>query len=165
VRFRSSLGAVVIGAAGVRYLLVHGGDVDDLAALASPRLAQLDVAAAAEERSVQVGLDRLVEDLGRELSHFGARGVHTRVVHEDVDRAEGLGSLVEEPFDLLLVADVGLHDDRPTIRRLHGLTRLFGPVAVLQIVDHDVGALLGELDRGSPPDSGIRAGDQRHLVL
>jgi len=96
---------------------------------------------------------------------LGPGGIDAGVVHEDVHCVEGFERRVEESFDLLLVADVGLHDDRPPARRLHRLTGVLRSVFVLEVVDHDVSPLLGELDRGALPDTRVRAGDERHLLL
>jgi len=76
-----SLGAVVVGTAHVRHVLVHRGDVDDLS---SPTRAgaELGEATAAEEVAVDVGADRLVPELGGQLGDLFAGGVDTGVVHE-----------------------------------------------------------------------------------
>jgi hypothetical protein len=109
---------------------VNGRDVDDLA-FASGFQPQLDEAAAAEEWSVDVGADGAVPDFGRQFRDRLAGGIHPRVVHQDVDRAEGLDSLVEQGGDLVLVAHVCLHDDRLAALGRDRRAGLLGTVAVM----------------------------------
>jgi len=62
---------------------------------------------------------------------------------------------LEHPSHLGLVADGGLHRDRVTAVRLDRLADLPRAVRVVEIVHHDVGALLCELDCGGASDAGI----------
>lgn len=88
-----------------------------------------------------VGLQLVVPVLGGHLGDLLAGGIDAGVVHQDVRRAELLVGLVKELF------------------------RLRGIALVLEIRDGDIGALLGERLRHGAADAGIRARDDRDLVL
>ena len=88
------------------------------------------------------------------------------------DAVEGLGGLADHAHDVGLVGDVAadehvLHADladlvHAGVDLLLGLARLLG---LLEVVDRDVGAVLGEAHRDRLADAGRSAGDQDVLAL
>ena len=97
-----------------------------------------------EERSVDVGLDRPVELLGREVGDV-LDGVHDRsVVDEDVDSSKGLDDLLDDAVAALLVPDV-LRDEKTLSAR--------GGDERLGLVGVDL--LLGEVDNRDLPSGAV----------
>src|SRR5215217_5562579 len=158
----------VVGLAGVAHGAGDRGDVDDLAehllaalALGLRRLAQVGGGGADDaERDDRVDVEHALE---RVVGHLVDRGVDrvAGVVDDDVDLAprvdRGLDQLVGRP----LLGQVAAVDDG-LARDLGG--RLLGDVAV-EVVDHDVRAVLAQQLGRRPADAARRSGDDRHLVV
>ena len=89
--------------------------------------------------------------------------VQRGVVDEDVDGAERLDRPVDARLRGRLVGDVGLHEQRVALarERLHGR----GGALLVDLGDHDLGALVEEPLRVREADALSRTGDDRDLVL
>lgn len=155
---QSALGRVVRCRPGHRDLLVHRGDVDDLAA-AAMGAAHADEFAAAVERAVQVGLERVVPILERHVGHLFSRAVDAGVVHEDVGRGQAPRRFAEQLLHLLRIVLIDLQHDRAAPPLLHGSARALRALAVVQVGDRHVGAFLGESLGHRLSDAGIRRRD------
>src|SRR5690606_28343551 len=82
------------------------------------------------------------------------------------DPAEPLDGGAGEGDVRLLGALVGGDEDAPAAGGLDVLARLLGVLLLdLEGGDGDVGALLGEGDRGGAPDAGVAAGDEGAFAL
>src|SRR5205807_8233655 len=106
----TALGGAICCAARAWDRLVHRGDVDDLAAARG--LSPTDEFAAAEKRAVKIGVDYLVEFLGRHLGHAGPAAAYAGIVYQDVGGAEFAGYRLEQARDAFFVPNVGLPHDR-----------------------------------------------------
>lgn len=103
-----------------------------------------------EECSVDVGLDRPVELLGREVGDV-LDGVHDRgVVDEDIDLSEGLDDLLDDAVAALLIPDV-LRDEKTLSARggderlgLVGVDLLLGKVDNRDLSSGAVGRIKGK---------------------
>src|SRR3990172_7638699 len=121
----------------------HAGHVD----YASPTL--LDHwpqgSLGAEEGALQVDVHYLIPGL---FAHEHDQGVvgGADVVHEDVQLAEGVQALFEEPLDIVGSADIRPDDYALALLGLDGAGHFFGGFFVCTVVDDDFGALFGELD-------------------
>ena len=90
-----------------------------------------------------------------ERADFGAR-----IGDEDVEAAELVPDAVEQALDLRRLADVGLDGESVGAPRTHLLERCLGRRLVLQVVDGDVHAMLGELQRDPAADAARAAGHE-----
>ena len=91
-------------------------------------------------------------------------GPHAGVVHQDVDRAERLDGLIDEPRAVLRTGHVGLHDQRAPPSSFDKPAG-FGEPVDASGAERDVGAGLGERPRGGHAQPGRGAGDHRHLAV
>jgi hypothetical protein len=71
--------------------------------------------------------------------------------------------LVEHALDLRLLAHIGLDHDGSTATRLDLQFGALRTGSILELVDDDIGAFLGEFDGRSLADPRVRTGDQRDL--
>ena len=86
------------------------------------------------------------------------------VVHQDVDAAVAEAQrLGDQPIDVGLLGDVGLHRDRAPAERLDLLHGGLGLGGAAGVVDDDVGAVARELERDGAADVARSAGDERNL--
>ena len=149
--------------------LVDARDVDHDARLLVGQ-ESLDRLAGAQERAAQVDREHLVELGAREL--LGRPGdLDAGVVDEDVEAAEALARLADHAHDVLLGGDVALDEHVADAVLAHlpqaGVHLLLGPGRLVgrgQVVDRDVGAVLGEPHGGRLADPGGAAGDQDVLA-
>jgi hypothetical protein len=89
----------------------------------------------------------------------------TRIGYQDIDAAERLDGFVEQARDVVFVPDIGLDRDgaAPGTRDLRD--DFFGLVAAAVVIDHDLGAGLGEREADAAANAGIATGNEHHLVL
>ncbi len=88
-----------------------------------------------------------------------------RVVHEDVQSAEPFDRLIDHRTHLVVLRDVGLHEERRTAGLLdqpHSLARV---ILRAGVIDDDVGAAAREIERGGPSDAHRRARHDRGLAI
>jgi hypothetical protein len=111
---------------------------------------------------VDVGLERIVELLRRDIENGGLGVLPRGIAHEDIDAAEladGVGyELVAERLSTQFARKrdglaSGSLDERDDFLRI----RLFDG----QVIDRDVGAFPGEGDRRGAAHPGVAASDQR----
>src|SRR5215216_5444917 len=158
----------VVRLAGVAHRARDRGYVDDLAEHLAPLLALL--------------LRRLAQVRGRGADHaerhhrVDVEHALERVVAHLVDRGvDRVAGVVDDDVDLAPRVDRGLHERvrgarlRQVARVDDGLARdlggrLLGDVAV-EVVDHDVRAVLAQQLGRRPADAARRSGDDRHLVV
>ena len=114
------------------------------------------------ERGVDVGLDRRVESLARQIENRPALLLPRRVADHDVEPAEAFDRLRHEALAEGFVAEVsgdrqsdppGVLDQRDDLLRIGLLRRI--------VVDRDVRPFAGEGDGGRTAHAGIAAGNQR----
>ena len=98
------------------------------------------------------------------FEHGGA-GLHTGVVHHDVDAAEFRHRGIDQRLQIPHVADVGLHADRHVSQRGDIALQRLGRLGMCHIVDDDAGAGLGQPERDGLADPAVSAGDDRDLSL
>ena len=92
-------------------------------------------------------------------------GLDAGVVDHHVEPAERLDRLVDEPLQVLDLADVGLHADG-LVAELRDLAfEVLGRLLVGDVVDDDVGALAGEGEGDGLADAAVAAGDDGDLAL
>ena len=130
-----------------------------------------DRLAGAQERAAQVHGQHAVEVRARELL-ARPRDLDAGVVDEHVEPAEALGGLADHAHDVVLVGDVAAdehvahallaHLAHARVDLLLGVVRLLG---LAQVVDRDVGAVLGEAHGDRLADPGAAAGDEHVLAL
>src|SRR5690606_13062279 len=92
-------------------------------------------------------------------------GLDARVVDEDVDGTELLPHAVDHGLDVGPARDVALHGDRPAAAAPDVGSGFLGLRGLADVVDGDVGALLGEDLGDAAADAAAAAGDERNLVL
>ena len=85
------------------------------------------------------------------------------IVHQDVERPERGGRLVDEAPDLVHRADVGRQDDAADAVRRHLRQRRRGRGRGADVVDGHVRAFPREANGDAPPDAPAAAGHQRVL--
>src|SRR5262249_45633248 len=98
--------------------------------------------------SMVPGFQADLERLLIELRQFGPR-----VGDEDVERAESTPDLAEHALDVLDARDVSLDQEAICTVLADAIERLLRRGLVRVVVDGDVGAALGELERDAPADS------------
>ena len=116
-----------------------------------------------EHRPLEVDLEHLVpRRRGERAERFGQR--RGGVVDDDVDPAEALDREVDEPLDIIELAEVGGHPRRLTATVEHGLHRSLDGIGLAAGDDHGragVGEPLGEREA----DAARSAGDDRDATL
>ena len=118
----------------------------------------------AQEHSAQVDPKHPVPLGDVELGE-GALADRAGVVDEDVDLAElGQGG-IDHGAHLLLVADIGLDQQRALSRCSDRRQHRRRHIGIEQIGDHDVGALGGERHRDLAADPARATGDDRGLSV
>ena len=164
----AGLAGRVVGLAGVAHRAADRGDVDDLAedllaalALDLGRLAQVRGGRADDaEGRHQVDVEHLLKPVVAHLVDGRVQRV-ARVVDDDVDLAPGVEGRLDERLGRALRGQVsGVH--RGLAR--DGVRRLLRGVTV-EVVDDDLGAVLGQQLRRCLADAARAAGDDRHLVV
>ena len=83
------------------------------------------------------------------------------VVDDDVEPAELVGGALDGATAVVAVGEVAGQAHAATAPGLDELLRVGRVVALGEIGQRDVGALLGEGDGHGAPDAGVAAGDQR----
>ena len=86
------------------------------------------------------------------------------VVDEDVELAEFVDGLLYRVLAEFGVGDIAGEENATAAFLLDSLLGLLGVLVLVEISERDVGALAREEHRDRPPDAGIAAGDERHLV-
>ena len=126
----------------------------------------------AGERALEVDPDDSVEVvLGHREQHLVAQDA--RVVDEDVELPEGVDRLLDEVLGPVPVGHVVVVGDGLAAVALDDVGHLFGgtlvgalaPDRAPEVVDDDLGPLLGQQERFTPPDSVPSAGDDRDLAV
>ena len=79
-------------------------------------------------------------------------------------RPNGVDGGFDEPFEVGHLAHVGLDADRLVTERRHLLLEVFGGLLVGDVVDHDVGAGLGQRQHDRLADPAVAAGDDGDLA-
>ena len=117
----------------------------------------------------QVDREHLVEVRAGELVGR-SRDLDAGVVDEDVEAAEALGRLADHAHGVVLAGHVALDEhvaDAVLLNLAHaGMHLLLGPCRLVgrgQVVDRDVGAVLGEAHGDRLADPGRATGDQQFL--
>src|SRR5690242_14070933 len=118
-------------------------------------LAALDERAAAEERTVKIGLHHRIELFRSGFGDGLAARSDARAVDENIERAKRLLRLLEHVGDRALVAHVKLPLPRPSARLLHLPAGLVRARLVGMEGDGHVGTLARELLGDRLTDSGI----------
>ena len=95
--------------------------------------------------------------LGR-VEHGRAR-LDPGVVDHDVDAAELLDGGGDQPLQVGDFAHVSLYPDRLVSQRADLFLQRLGRFGMRDVVDDDVGALLGELQHDGQTDAAVAAGD------
>src|SRR5258708_2081473 len=154
-RFRDAVGAEHRAAAQA----ADAGDDDDSAVLALRHIRDDHIAE--PEIAPDIAVHDAVEGV---VGYFGKRpeiGVDRGVADEDVDRAEGLPRLVDEPLQRRLVADMGGDANRLAARPLDAGDDFLAGLG-LAPGHHDVGAAQRPLfGNGAPDPSRTTGGDPR----
>src|SRR3954468_1146844 len=140
---------------------VHRPGVDDRRAL--PHV--LERLVRRPPRAVQVGLERAVPDLARDLLGRVDRRLRAGVVHEDVDPPELLDGLRDYSARLVLVLHVAAQRDRAPPLGLDEPGRVLRVVLLGQVGDRHVGALLRERRADGAADARGPAGHERGLAV
>jgi hypothetical protein len=117
------------------------------------------------EEGSDVGVERTVPVLVRNLLQRLVGHLIRRVAHQDVDAAQLLHRRRDEIAAMLGLGDIALDQTGLAARFLHVALDLFGVGVLAEVGDQNVGTLTGVGDRHSPPDPGVRAGDHRDLAL
>ena len=157
-----ALGQAVRRVARHRPVLVHRRDVDDPAAVAlGDHLLGGDLGP--EEGALEVDLHHLLVLRLGGVEDRRAR-LDAGVVDHDVEPAEGVDGGLDEPFEVLHLADVGLDADRLVAQRGDLLLQLLRGLLVGDVVDDDVGAVLGEGEHDGLADAAVAAGDDGDLA-
>ena len=118
----------------------------------------------AVEDGVEVRGDDLAPLLDAEAADR-AVAVDAGVVDEDVEAAERLHGLFDEHRALVGMSHAGLDEEDFLALVLHGLDQGLGFVLALVVVDDDLCAVVGELERDGLAEASRASGDDRHLVL
>src|SRR2546425_631770 len=115
------------------------------------------------EGGLEVDGDHAVPPLLVRLQHRSVTVLpqHARIVVEDVEPAEVAGAVGDHAADVRLDRDVTDRGESPPAPPLDERDRLLRRVRVA-VADDDARALLGEEQRGLPPDPPARARDERH---
>ena len=92
-------------------------------------------------------------------------GLDAGVVDHDVEPAEGLHGLADEPLEVGHLADVGVDADRLVAQGGDLALEVLGGLLVGHVVDHDLGARLGEVQRHGLADAAVAAGDDGDLAV
>ncbi len=124
------------------------------------------------ERALEVHAHDRVEVV---LGHVEDHGVadDPGVVHQDVERAERLDRGVDHLPGRVEVGDVAVVGNRvaaPLLDELHDgvgilLAGAVAPNRAAEVVDHDLGAVLGQFERVAAPDAVRRTGDDGDLPV
>ena len=119
------------------------------------------------EERVEVGLQDPVELLGGDVGDAARlRHLVRRVVHEDVDVAEGVERLLDQLLAGLLRGEVDRHDDALLPGFLDERRRTTSVLLLArQVSHHEVRALSGVGQRHRATDARVAAGDDSHPVL
>ena len=91
--------------------------------------------------------------------------VDSRVVHQHIELAVRLFRLGEEPLDVGLLADVGLHGDGFAALGPDVGDHLVRALFAAGVIDHYLRALGGEMLRDRRPDAFGCAGDDGDLAV
>ena len=148
---------------------MDGGDVDDASAAAlGDELLRSDLRA--EEGALEIDVEHALVLLLGCVENRGA-GFDAGVVHHDVEAAEVFHGGVYEALEVGNLADIGLHGDGLVTKREDLFLEVFGGFRMHDIVDDDVGSLLGEFEDDRETDAAVSAGDdgcfsfEVHLVV
>src|SRR5579884_205016 len=91
--------------------------------------------------------------------------LHTSIVDHDIKPLKMVNRLLHKPIDLLILRDIGLHDDCRTATLLNRLAHLLGFGLIMRVVDNHCRPGSGHLDRYRASDPAIRAGDDGNFPL
>jgi len=86
----------------------------------------LDTVLHAEERAEDLQVDHLLALVGRDVLDGRRRAGDTRVVHENIEPAEGIDSVLDRILEVLFVGDVRLYRQR-SIRLVDSLLGFVDP--------------------------------------
>ena len=105
------------------------------------------------EIAIEIGLERGVEMLRRDVLEFGGVILERGVVDQHVQPAEPLHGAGDGGAAMLAVRDVAGNEDAALALRFHHALRLLGVPILAQIGDGDVCALAGEEHRHGAADA------------
>ena len=118
------------------------------------------------EHCIDIGLDRGVEGLGRQILQLVAELLAARVVDQDVQPAQALDRLCDQGLAEVLVPQVaGNGDGAATLGLDQGGDLVSVFLFVGQIVDRDIRPFAGIGDGGRRADAAVAASDQGALAL
>ena len=106
-----------------------------------------------EDEVVEVGQERSLPLLGRDVLGRLDRRLRARVVHEHVQAAQLLHGLGHDPARLVLLLDVAAQGDRPAALGLDELLRALRVVVLGQVGDRHIGTFLRERDAHGASDA------------
>src|SRR5262249_2778696 len=87
------------------------------------------------------------------------------IVYEDIDRAQLVPDTISHRLDLAPVGHVGLDRDGPPSFAAYPSRHILGLVGASDVVDSNVGALLGEYLGNTPADPAAGSRDQGDFVF
>jgi len=119
-----------------------------------------------EELRTRVEVEDMVELLFRDVLGL-VPALGGAVAHDDIDLAEVLLRLLEQPLDLADLADVRLDGDGfgPGLGVFDLLDNLVGAGLGVGVVYHDAAATLAQLDGAASSDAAAGAGDDGDFVV
>lgn len=112
-------------------------------------------------RPVDVRLERALPLLGAELLRVIDRRLRSRVVHDDVQRAELFDGVGHDAAGLVLLLHVAPERDRAPALGLHELLGARGVVVLREVRDCHVSALLRERDADRTADARVASRHER----
>src|SRR6202007_2801357 len=152
----SSFACAIGRKVGERQFFVHRTDIDDLSR--APRLAKVaHYCLRHKEHAFQVDVQNGVEVVFRYIPEIRAL-FQTRVVHEDVDLAEGRRNLIDEFLAVGNLSDIRLKGGATPVRSVDFAHNFIRPFFVFPIADRDIGPFLAHPLRDRAPNSLIASG-------
>src|SRR3990170_3836462 len=156
------LGGGVVRLAQVAHLTDDGRHVYDAPAAALYHVRQRRVRAV--EYAAQVGRDHLLPLLDTHPAD-GTVAVDAGVVDQDVDAAELLDRGVDHALDVIRVGDSRLNSDRLLPLVLELCQQLLRLLLALEVVDHDLAAVVRQLAHDGAAEPAGATGDDGDLIV
>ena len=111
-----------------------------------------------EERAFEIDVEHALVLLLGGVEHGGA-GLHTGVVHHDVDASEVGNGCVDEFLEIGRLAHIRLHMDGLVTEGEHLLLEGRCGFRMDDIIDNNVRALLGEFENDGEADAAVASSD------
>src|SRR5690606_30016207 len=118
-----------------------------------------------EQVAVVVNAEGLLELFLRSVFRGLLLVLLARIVHEDVDRSEAAGRLLDRPPAELRVRDIAADQQALGAFGFDQALRVLGVPVLIEIDDRDRRTLPREMHGHGPTDAAVAAADDRHLAL